>query len=30
VVLNAFFNGVSSLESAQADASRVAAAAEHV
>jgi NCS2 family nucleobase:cation symporter-2 len=30
VLLNAFFNGVSSLESAQADASRVAAAAEHV
>jgi NCS2 family nucleobase:cation symporter-2 len=30
VLLNAFFNGVASLESAQADASRVAAAAEHV
>jgi uric acid transporter len=30
VLLNAFFNGVSSLESAQADASRVAGAAEHV
>jgi NCS2 family nucleobase:cation symporter-2 len=30
VSLNAFFNGVSSLEKAQTDASRVAAAAEHV
>ena len=30
VLLNAFFNGVGSAESAQADASRVAAAAEHV
>jgi NCS2 family nucleobase:cation symporter-2 len=30
VLLNAFFNGVSSTENAQADASRVAGAAEHV
>jgi NCS2 family nucleobase:cation symporter-2 len=30
VLLNAFFNGVGSVESAQAEASRVAGAAEHV